>query len=205
MAEKILQLPSLKDRKRLIRVAAKTNQHYGKSPDDRNVKELLHNGFIILDKPSGPTSHQVVAWVKEILEVEKAGHGGTLDPAVTGVLPVALGDAARALQVILVAGKEYVALMKLHKQVDEKRIRDVCRGFVGDLPGSASPFRGETNQTDPPDLLSRDTGDPWDGSAVPCRVRSRDLYSDAVCGHWKETGGWRTASRASQNPRGNIL
>ena len=133
MSEKILQLPSLKQRKRLIRVTAKTNPHYGKSPNDRSVKELLHDGFIILDKPSGPTSHQVVAWVKEILEVEKAGHGGTLDPAVTGVLPVALGDAARALQVILVAGKEYVALMKLHKQVDEKTIREVCQGFIGEI------------------------------------------------------------------------
>jgi H/ACA ribonucleoprotein complex subunit 4 len=75
----------------------------------------------------------VVAWIKEILAVEKAGHGGTLDPAVTGVLPVALGDAARALQVLLVAGKEYVALMKLHKQVDEKHIREVCSSFVGEI------------------------------------------------------------------------
>lgn len=133
MSEKISQLPSLKQRKRLIRVVAKTNPHYGKSPDDRNVRELLQNGFINLDKPAGPTSHQVVAWVKEILEVEKAGHGGTLDPAVTGVLPVALNDAARALQVILVAGKEYVALMKLHKQVDEKRIRDVCHSLIGEI------------------------------------------------------------------------
>jgi H/ACA ribonucleoprotein complex subunit 4 len=133
MVEKILELPSLKQRKRLIRVAAKTNPHYGKSPDDRSVKELLNNGFITLDKPAGPTSHQVVAWVKEILAVEKAGHGGTLDPAVTGVLPIALGDAARALQVLLVAGKEYIALMKLHKQVDEKRLREVCHTFIGEI------------------------------------------------------------------------
>jgi H/ACA ribonucleoprotein complex subunit 4 len=97
------------------------------------VRELLNNGFINLDKPAGPTSHQVVAWVKEILEIEKAGHGGTLDPAVTGVLPTGLGDAARALQVILVAGKEYVALMKLHKEVEEKKIREVCKSFIGEI------------------------------------------------------------------------
>ena len=126
-------LPSLKQRKRLIKVTAKTNIHYGKSPEERSVKELLNNGFINLDKPAGPTSHQVVAWVKEGLEIEKAGHGGTLDPAVTGVLPVALGDAARALQVLLVAGKEYVALMKLHKPVEEKNIREVMKGFVGEV------------------------------------------------------------------------
>ena len=133
MTEKIYTLPSLKQRKRLIKVIAKTNSHYGKAPGERTVRELLKNGFINLDKPAGPTSHQIVAWVKEILEIEKAGHGGTLDPAVTGVLPVALGDAARALQVLLVAGKEYVALMKLHKHVEEKKIREVCKNFVGEI------------------------------------------------------------------------
>jgi len=133
MLEKNMALPSLKQRKRLIKTSASTNSHYGKTPAQRTVRELLNNGFINLDKPSGPTSHQVVAWVKEILELEKAGHGGTLDPAVTGVLPVALGDAARALQVLLVAGKEYVALMKLHKEVEENRIREVCQSFVGQI------------------------------------------------------------------------
>lgn len=133
MSEKNTMLPSLKPRKRLIKTSATTNAHYGKAPAKRTVRELLNNGFINLDKPAGPTSHQVVAWVKEILEIEKAGHGGTLDPAVTGVLPTALGDAARALQVILVAGKEYVALMKLHKEVNEKKIREVCKSFVGEI------------------------------------------------------------------------
>ena len=133
MSEKKHLLPSVKQRKRLIKVSAKTNVHYGKAPSERTVRELLNNGFINLDKPAGPSSHQVVAWVKEILNLEKAGHGGTLDPAVTGVLPVALGDAARALQVLLVAGKEYVALMKLHKQVEEKKIREVCNSFVGEI------------------------------------------------------------------------
>ncbi len=133
MSEKNLSLPSLKSRKRLIKTSASTNVHYGKAPGQRTVRELLNNGFINVDKPAGPSSHQVVAWVKEALEIEKAGHGGTLDPAVTGVLPVALGDAARALQVLLVAGKEYVALMKLHKQVDEQKIREVCASFVGKI------------------------------------------------------------------------
>ena len=133
MTDKTHMLPSIKQRRRLIKVTAKTSPHYGKTPSERTVRELLSNGFINLDKPAGPTSHQVVAWVKEILEIEKAGHGGTLDPAVTGVLPIALGDAARALQVLLVAGKEYIALMKLHKHVEEKKIREVCNSFVGEI------------------------------------------------------------------------
>jgi H/ACA ribonucleoprotein complex subunit 4 len=133
MSEKNTTLPSLKPRKRLIKTSTTTNAHYGKTPAQRTVRELLNNGFINLDKPAGPTSHQVVAWVKEILEIDKAGHGGTLDPAVTGVLPVALGDGARALQVLLVAGKEYIALMKLHKEAEEKKIREVCNSFVGEI------------------------------------------------------------------------
>lgn len=126
-------LPSDKKRKRLIKVSAKTNPHYGKYPDEMSVKDLLNSGFINLDKPSGPTSHQVDAWVKEILEIEKVGHGGTLDPRATGVLPIALGEATRALQVLLLAGKEYVGVMKLHKNVEKNRIIEVCNSFVGEI------------------------------------------------------------------------
>ncbi|MCK4416326.1 MAG: RNA-guided pseudouridylation complex pseudouridine synthase subunit Cbf5 [Thermoplasmatales archaeon] len=126
-------LPSDKKRKRLIKVSAKTNPHYGKYPDEMSVKELLNNGFINLDKPSGPTSHQVDAWIKEVLEIKKVGHGGTLDPGATGVLPIALGEATRALQVLLLAGKEYVGIMKLHKNVGKNRIIEVCNSFVGDI------------------------------------------------------------------------
>lgn len=126
-------LPSDKKRKRLIKVSVKTNPHYGKYPTEMSIKDLLNNGLINLDKPSGPTSHQVDAWVKEILEVDKAGHGGTLDPRVTGVLPIALCEATRALQVLLLAGKEYVGLMKLHKDIENKKITEVCNSFVGDI------------------------------------------------------------------------
>jgi len=126
-------LPSDQKRKRLVKLSAKTNPHYGKSPDEMSVKELLNNGFINIDKPSGPTSHQVVAWVKNVLEIEKAGHGGTLDPSVTGVLPTAIGDATRALQVLLLAGKEYVGIMKLHKVVERKKIVSICNDFVGEI------------------------------------------------------------------------
>ncbi|MCK5031064.1 MAG: RNA-guided pseudouridylation complex pseudouridine synthase subunit Cbf5, partial [Thermoplasmatales archaeon] len=71
MADKKHVLPSDKKRKRLIRVQAKTNPNYGKSPNERSVKELLSCSMINLDKPSGPTSHQIDAWLKEILEVDK--------------------------------------------------------------------------------------------------------------------------------------
>lgn len=118
-------------RKRLIKAFVKTNPLYGKRPEERSVEELLEMGMINLDKPSGPTSHQVVAWVKEILKVKKAGHGGTLDPKVTGVLPIAVGNGTKALQVLLSAGKEYVGIMKLHRDVNESKVRKVCKSFEG--------------------------------------------------------------------------
>jgi H/ACA ribonucleoprotein complex subunit 4 len=126
-------IPSDKKRKRLIKVKIKTNLKYGKSPNERSVKELLNNGMINLDKPRGPTSHQVDAWVREILGIKKVGHGGTLDPNATGVLPIGIGDAAKALQVLLPAGKEYIGLMKLHKDIDKKRILEVCNSFIGKI------------------------------------------------------------------------
>ncbi|MCD6236955.1 MAG: RNA-guided pseudouridylation complex pseudouridine synthase subunit Cbf5, partial [Thermoplasmata archaeon] len=120
-------------RKRLIKVYAKTNPHYGKKPEERSIRELLDLGMINLDKPSGPTSHQVVSWVKDVLEVKKAGHAGTLDPRVTGVLPIAIGSATKALKVMLSAGKEYVGIMKLHRDVNDDLIRNAMEGFVGEI------------------------------------------------------------------------
>ncbi len=133
MTDKKHELPADKKRKRLIKIQAKTNPNYGKAPGERNIKELLKNGMINLDKPCGPTSHQVSAWVKDILEVDRVGHGGTLDPNAVGVLPVGVGDGTRALQVVLLSGKEYVGVMTLHKNVDKKKFMDVAKGFVGEV------------------------------------------------------------------------
>jgi len=133
MLNKKYLLPSDKKRKRIIKVQVKTNPNYGKSPNEYSVRELINNGIINLDKPCGPTSHQVDAWLREILEVDRVGHGGTLDPNATGVLPIGIGDATRALQVLLSAGKEYVGLMRLHKNVDKKRILEACNSFIGEI------------------------------------------------------------------------
>jgi len=104
---------------------------WGKRPSDRTVGELLRGGIIILDKPAGPTSHQASAWVRDALCMDKAGHGGTLDPYVSGVLPVTLGKAVRLTDVVLSSDKEYVCLMRLHADRSEERIREVLSRFVG--------------------------------------------------------------------------
>ena len=133
MASKTHLLPSDKKPKRLIKIQAKTNPNYGKKPEERNIKELLENGLINLDKPQGPTSHQVDSWVKKILNIDKVGHSGTLDPNATGVLPLGLGAATKSLQFLLLAGKEYVGIMKLHKNVSKKQLFEGCKGFVGEI------------------------------------------------------------------------
>lgn len=116
-----------------MRREGSTDPSYGYSPDRRPLQEHLRLGAINLDKPSGPTSHEVVAWVKRILGLEKAGHSGTLDPRVTGILPVLTGDATRVVEFLLTAGKEYVCLMRTHEQVPRKKILEVCEEFAGEI------------------------------------------------------------------------
>ncbi|MBO7352567.1 MAG: RNA-guided pseudouridylation complex pseudouridine synthase subunit Cbf5 [Candidatus Methanomethylophilaceae archaeon] len=106
---------------------------WGKRPSDRSVGELLKGGVIILDKPSGPTSHQATAWVRDALKADKVGHGGTLDPYVSGVLPITLGKATRLTDIVLSSDKEYICLMRLHGDRPEDRIRKVFSEFVGKI------------------------------------------------------------------------
>jgi len=126
-------LPADKKRNFKIKAEDQTDYKYGKSPEERTIEEHLKLGIINLDKPSGPTSHEIASWVRKILEVDKTGHGGTLDPKVTGILPVALEKGTKTLQALLLAGKEYVCLMRVHQEVPENKIREVCKDFEGDI------------------------------------------------------------------------
>lgn len=73
-----------------------------------------------LDKPANPSSHEVVAWIKRILRVEKTGHSGTLDPKVTGCLIVCIDRATRLVKAQQSAGKEYVGIVRLHSALDDE-------------------------------------------------------------------------------------
>ena len=90
----------------------------GNSPLKRPIKEHMQYGVINLDKPSNPSSHEVVAWLKRMLRVEKTGHSGTLDPKVTGNLIVCIDRATRLVKSQQGAGKEYVCVAKLHSKVE---------------------------------------------------------------------------------------
>ncbi len=139
----------------LVKSEDKTDPEYGKYPKDRTIEELINSAVIVLDKHSGPTSHQCTAWVKNIFNVKKAGHAGTLDPAVTGVLPIELGNATKAATVLSGLNKEYVGVMHLHKDVSEDALMKVIE----------DKFLGKIRQTPPVK------------SAVARRERERTIYS----------------------------
>ncbi len=141
------------ERKILTKQESSSNKEFGKSPNKRDIKELLKYGIINVNKPEGPTSHQITAYLKEILDIEKAGHSGTLDPKVTGVLPTAIEKATRIVQSLLTSGKEYICLMKIHEKKDEKKVREIINSFIGKIE-QLPPIR----------------------SAVKRRKRTREIY-----------------------------
>jgi len=110
-----------------------TNKDYGTYYDKRSFEQLLQYGLILLDKPPGPTSHETVAWLKRILKIPKAGHSGTLDPQVSGVLPMGLGDGTKALEVLLYGPKEYHAIGRLHSMPSPEKLKKVLEEFTGEL------------------------------------------------------------------------
>jgi tRNA pseudouridine55 synthase len=91
-----------------------------------------HAGIIVVDKPRGPSSHQVAAWVGKMLGCQ-VGHAGTLDPQVSGVLLIMLGNAVRLAPLLLQHDKEYICVMRLHGDVDEIRIKQISAEFTGRL------------------------------------------------------------------------
>jgi H/ACA ribonucleoprotein complex subunit 4 len=108
----------------------------GCSPLKRPISEYIRSGVINLDKPANPSSHEVVAWVKRILRVEKTGHSGTLDPQVTGCLIVCIERATRLVKSQQSAGKEYVAVLRLHgmrPDLDEASVRRAIETLTGPL------------------------------------------------------------------------
>jgi len=120
-------------RELLTKAEDSTNTKYGCKPSERPAKEFIQFGTINLNKPAGPTSHEVAAWTKRILKIETIGHGGTLDPKVTGVLPITLEDSTKMVQSLLHAGKEYVCVLKLHGEVDENKIKFVLDQFQDEI------------------------------------------------------------------------
>jgi H/ACA ribonucleoprotein complex subunit 4 len=120
-------------RELLTKAEDHTDPKYGCIPSERSGKQFIKFGTINLDKPAGPTSHEVAAWTKKILKLETIGHGGTLDPKVTGVLPITLEESTKMVQALLYSGKEYVCVLKLHDDVEESKIKYVLTLFEDEI------------------------------------------------------------------------
>ncbi len=105
----------------------------GSAPLARPIEEYVRYGIINLDKPANPSSHEVVAWIRNILKVEKTGHSGTLDPKVTGCLVVCVERATRLVKSQQGAGKEYVSVLRLHDAVEESNLRKALNTLTGAL------------------------------------------------------------------------
>ncbi|KAL4360231.1 hypothetical protein AHAS_Ahas08G0156700 [Arachis hypogaea] len=105
----------------------------GYSPLKRPLPDYLKYGVLNLDKPANPSSHEVVAWIKRILRVEKTGHSGTLDPKVTGNLIVCIDRATRLVKSQQGAGKDYVCVARLHSAVpgDSTRVARALETLTG--------------------------------------------------------------------------
>lgn len=106
---------------------------YGKYPGSRTDEELKKNGIVIVDKPEGPTSRAVTETVKEKLGAKKAGHSGTLDPAVTGVMIITLDNACKVIPALQVLDKEYEGVMHLHDYVTEEKLQSALKKFTGTI------------------------------------------------------------------------
>ena len=137
---------------------------FGSSPLKRPITEYVKSGFINVDKPSNPSSHEVVSWIKRILKVEKTGHSGTLDPKVTGCLIVCIDRATRLVKSQQNAGKEYVAVFNLHSAVEN--IQKVTQGL--------EKLRGALFQRPP--LIS----------AVKRQLRVRSVYDSKLLDYDQE-------------------
>jgi H/ACA ribonucleoprotein complex subunit 4 len=116
-----------------VRAEEEADPSLGSLPEERSIQDRIRYGMIVIDKPPGPTSHEVVAWIKKLLELDRAGHGGTLDPKVTGVLPVGLQNSTKVVQALLEAGKEYICLMRTHVDEEEGRVMSTLKLFEGEI------------------------------------------------------------------------
>ncbi len=130
----------------------------GVHPLERDIDYYIRYGVVNLDKPRGPTSHQVATWVKRILDVGKAGHGGTLDPGVSGVLPIGVERATPAMRYIVGSAKEYVGIIRLHGDVPAEDLERVLKLFRRGRIYQKPPFR----------------------SSVRRKLRTREIYSFTV-------------------------
>ena len=113
--------------------SAKTNPSFGCDPYQKSLEQLLDCGVILVDKPSGPTSHQLAAWTRNLLGINRIGHGGTLDPFATGLLTMLCGRATRITGILLSKPKRYVAVLRFKSVIENKTFTDLIKKMTGEV------------------------------------------------------------------------
>src|SRR4051812_11450172 len=115
------------------------------------------NGLLVIDKPAGPTSHDVVARARRALGTRRIGHTGTLDPLATGVLPLVIGAATRLASLLSAGEKEYIAKIRLglatetYDAFGRESVPPPPAGITsGDIEVALDDFRGAFDQIPPP-------------------------------------------------------
>ncbi|VVC03007.1 putative tRNA pseudouridine synthase B [Candidatus Bilamarchaeum dharawalense] len=98
-----------------------------------DVKKIIENSIILINKPPGQTSHEITTFVKKITGASRSGHAGTLDPNVSGVLPVALGRATKLLRYVAGKDKTYVGIIKFRHILARQEIEALFKEFTGEL------------------------------------------------------------------------
>ena len=100
---------------------------------EKPIEDLLKFSIINIDKPTGPTSFSISNFIRKSLNLNKTSHFGTLDPQVTGVLPIALSRACRLNEYFIHKDKTYVGIMRLHKEVSDENLKEVIKKFIGKI------------------------------------------------------------------------
>lgn len=98
---------------------------------EKPIKELINFGILNIDKPADWTSFDVVNYMRKILNLNKCGHFGTLDPQVTGVLPIALGNCCKIQENFMHHDKIYIGKMQIHKEITESKLKEEMKKFIG--------------------------------------------------------------------------
>lgn len=133
---------------------ASTNPNFGSNPSERSLEQLLAAGIVLVEKPRGPSSHQLAAWARELLGISRLGHGGTLDPFATGLLTLLCGKATKLTELALKVDKRYVGVLRFGRAVEETEIEAIFSELTGVIY-NVPPLE----------------------SAVKIQVRTRTIYS----------------------------
>jgi len=143
------------------------NESTNLSTRSTNPETDIVDGVLIIDKPAGWTSHDVVAKIRNLTKVKKVGHTGTLDPFATGVLPLTLGKATRLTNYFLASDKMYHGIMRfgfatttydvdgdpvgddVRPELDQKRLKEIFKNFVGAIRQTLPPYSAKKIQGRP--------------------------------------------------------